>query len=443
MAYKIEESTLTSIHDAICIKRGKSSSYKIKGIDFDNEILEIDRMQKMYRFYTQIENGGRGMMVANVAGTYLWARVNGDETYVYQSSDCMFSGKSDGSKTRKVRDASGKAMIDCSTLVSLCLRDIPYSKSPYKHKGANATWNPSTELENMRGRDTFKILDRQPDGYHNNIGIDGYSTIRTAGDLAEFFYRTGCIVYDRDLDGAQTADWINAKLAPGDLLFWSSTTASDTEDGVTNQGKRFRHISHTAIVACESDKYIQAGSSNEKVVTWETMSDSNMTRLMFAIRPDYRAVERYANIPTNTNCLQFPWSWGVGATHTQYGLTCTMTGLSTMKITGTSTDAGRMNLRGDNSDSGDYLYLTPGTYEISGMNGSGIKSTSLALQVLTHGGSEIAGEYNGSATTSVRCYDGHDPVRFTLDSDKKVCVYLRCASGITVNANISPSLIRV
>lgn len=462
MAYSIDEQTIMDIHNAICARRGKSNTYGIKGSSFASAILKIDAMKKMYRFSTHIENGGRGLMAANCAATYLWAKYSGNEDFVYKSSGNLFSGAS----TKYVRDANGKAMIDCSTLVSLCLRDINYSNSPYaKHKGANATWVPANEISDMygaySGRTLFQILDKQPAGYHNDLGISGYSTIRTAGDLAEFFYRTGCIVYDVDLDGAPTVAKIKNVIAPGDIIFWAYSDASES------QSARFRGISHTAIAGHETGSYIQAGSTTSVVSLNSFEYDYNknsdkFNALVFIIRPDWRWVERSANLPKNQNCLSFPWSHigDIRDAQTSYnpsalleqtyvGVTVKCTDLHKIKVSGTSTGTKSLSLRGDADDDGDYLYLDAGTYELSGMSGSGITSTKFALQLRTIGKSEIGSisgatiTCNGSSETQVRAYDGHEPVRFTLPSAKKCALTLYWGSGVTLNATITPTLKRV
>ena len=278
------------IADAIRIKTGGSD--EIAANDFASEIRAIDRLKPMTNYPDGFTNGYYGNRAAKIAATYHLARALGEDTFNYSQTGNIFSNNTSATKT--VRNDDGLGQIDCSSLVSLVLRGITYDKSPYAlHKGANATWNPSKELSGMYGDDgwEFTFLDKQLEGFFNNLGIPGYSSVKSAADIGEYFYKYGYVIFDAKVDGEMTAEKavaIEKQLEPGDLLFWSKPTASDA------QKNRFRSISHTAMVAENTSHFLEV-TTGESVVLYSTFdaedddeTNDKFNYISLICRPDYR-----------------------------------------------------------------------------------------------------------------------------------------------------------
>lgn len=418
------------IADAIRIKTRNTN--EVKANDFASEIMSIDRLTPMTEHSSELSCGYYGNRAAKIAATYLLARALGKDSFYYDQSTNIFA--SNTSLTKKVRNADGVGQIDCSTFVSLVLRGITYEKSPYaKHKGANATWTPSTELSTMYGTDgwEFRTIDEQPAGVFNNIGISGHSTIKSAADLGEFFYKYGYILFDAKSDGAMTsakATDIQSKLKPGDLLFWSKPAATDT------QKKRFRSISHIAIVSETTTHFIEV-TSGSLVVVYDDF-ETNYENISLICRPDYRPRKSEEKTPIGINLLQYPWAYGALTTVTSNGMTFTVTSKDTIHISGTNTAQIFRRLKG-NENTGTYLTLSPGTYKLSGMSNVGITSTAAALQIRKADGTDF--------DEKIRCYTGNDAT-FTLSSSTDIIVVLYISEnggvGYTLDCDITPTLVR-
>lgn len=418
------------IADAIRIKTRDTS--EIKANDFASKIMNIDRLTPMTEYASGLSCGYYGNRAAKIAATYLLARALGDDTFYYNQSTNIFA--SNTSLTKRIRNDAGEGQIDCSTFVGLVLRGIPYSNSPYAlHKGANATWTPSSELSSMYGTDgwEFDILDQQPAGVFNNIGISGHSTIKSAADMGEFFYKYGYVMFDAATDGAMTttkADSLQSKLKPGDLIFWSKPGATDT------QKKRFRSISHVAIVVENTTHFIEV-TSGSLVVVYDDFA-SSYENISLICRPDYRPRQSGEKTPTGVNLLHYPWAYGALKTSVSNGMTLEVKGKNTIHLSGTNTAQVFRRLRG-NEDTGTYLTLSPGTYKLSGMSNVGITNTGVALQVRKADGTDF--------DEKIRCYTGNNPT-FTLSSTTNIMVVLYIGendgAGYTLNCDITPTLVR-
>lgn len=415
------------IADAIRIKTGGSD--EIVANDFASEIMTIDRLKPMTLFPTGLNNGYYGSRAAKVAATYHLARTLETETFVYDQTGGVFTNTT--SSNKRLRDENGHARIDCSTFVSLVLRGIPYENSPFvSHKGANATWDPSQELEDIYGTEVWvhKWLDKQPEGIYSNIGISGYSSIRLAADLGEYFYKYGYVIFDARTDGEPTENLKN-QLRPGDLLFWSNPSASDT------QKKRFRSISHVAIMSENQFRFIEVTSDTRTVLYGKF--EKKYEHISLICRPKYKQYMAAEKTPIGENLLNYPWVYGAIKEGEYDGVTFTVKNMNTIHITGTNTSTLSCKLKGD-SDTGMGFALSAGTYELSGMDNVGIKHTGVALQVKNLDGTDF--------DTPVRCYTGNNPT-FTIAEDTDVIVTLyfgpNDGQGYTVDCDVTPTLTRI
>ena len=135
---KTQAEKFSNMADAIREVRYLSPDYKIVANNFDDEIKKANRFTNDHS--EVFDNGYYGIRAAQCAASYRVAKITGQDEFVYTANESVFSTKQDEtSKTRYVRDARGQAKIDCSTFVGLCLRNIPYDKSPYaKRHGASA-----------------------------------------------------------------------------------------------------------------------------------------------------------------------------------------------------------------------------------------------------------------------------------------------------------------
>lgn len=408
---------MTSIADSIRIKTGKSDS--IVANDFALEIASIDRLMPMTLYPDGLDNGYYGNRAARVAATYHLARALKHDTFVYLSS-----AKTPLSSGKAIRTENGAAPIDCSTYAGLCLRGIPYENSPYVlSKEPNATWNPSTQIAGMYGKDgwEFTCLDKQPLGY-SNIGIAGYRTIRTAADLGEFFYKYGYVIFDSKRDGDPTAELKNL-LKPGDLIFWSSPNALD------NQKKRFRGISHIAIASENPTAYFEV-TGTSLVVQYEGLG-SNYENVSLICRPDYRPKGKLAEeTPVGINLIHYPWGYGAYGSFSKYGLKLDTIDKETIHISGTATETANYGIKGL-SNSINSAVLSPGVYQLSGMENA---SKGAVLKLLHTDGSDF--------TPVIECSAGKNP-KFTITKETNVIVRLCVSSGVTLDCDIVPRLTRI
>lgn len=413
------------IADAIRNVNGRTNNCTIVANDFSAEIAKLD--PKIVPYAESFENGYYGLRAAKCASTYLLARVLGTDKFTYNTVNIF-------SSSTKVRYGE-YARIDCSTYIGLCLRGITYENSPYaKHIDDDAIWTPSAELSDMYGTDgwEFKELDYQADGLFNNIGISGYSTIRVAADLGQYFYKNGLILYSKD-DGILSSV-SDLDLQAGDLVFW------DTSDNV-NVDDRFMSISHVAMVAENTSYYYHVTGTEETfgqtVVNYvEFGSDSNhpISSIVLICRPDYRPRMPKEETPIGTNLLEYPWTYSRNASYTKNGLTLTLVDKNTINVDGTSTENTTILIKGYNS-SNNHITLSAGTYELTGIP-SDYSGTSFALQVRDSDGNDF--------DTQIRYPTGSNSINtFTITEETDVIVKLYCKSEKTIdNATVVPTLTR-
>lgn len=451
------DATLADIADAIKLKTiwnnstkddfeaGKyQGDFKIPFENLANEIRFIDRLRPMTMYPDGLDNGYIGSMVVKIAASYYLARklsedlgqVQGAEDFDYSSDENPFNTvqNPDSANYMKAcaRDKLGRALLDCSSYVGFVLRGIPYEKSPFpkaEHQpveGEYVRWKPCDELPAMYGNTgwEYTILDKQPEGEYRNFGFDGYSTVRTAGELAEFFMKYGYVVYDQKRDGERPADLVD-RLQPGDLLFFSHD--GEEADEYNKTSNRFRAIHHIGIVAEREERYYHVTGNNnnnkteddEVCVAYNYVADSN--GLSLVCRPNYLHRGLTTDIPIGVNMLSFPWTYGTGAVASGNEYTLKTVDMNTITVNCNMTTADRVELAGTNDQKYSCIKLQKGTYKLSGLNGSGYKSSSFALQVRKMGGEDFE--------TAVRSYDGKD-AEFTIEED--TLVQVRLYMGVNV-----------
>ena len=360
-------------------------------------------------------------------------------------------------------------------------------------------WKPSDEfdktgktgLKDMYGKGNwiFKILDQQPPGVWRNFGfvkeeVDGkkvyYSTPRGAGSIGEFFYKYGQVIYERALDGTgglaqnlnsnDKVDKLNdigkevlKSLRPGDLIFMSKYG----EDW-NKEGKRFHSISHIAMVAEDPTKYFHVlGNDTSKAETEE--SDSYLkedtilyydfaqksSQISLICRPNYLHGGLLSEVPIGVNILTYPWTFNFDpdstnseksvTEKTSSGITVALTSnIGELKISGTkssNSSSATIALKGEKYDkdkSGselNYIRLSPGTYKLSGTEGTGIEDT-LKLNLRT------VGDESNSATTLTSCY-GNQPGECTIEKETKAYIRLSITETSELNCTITPTLERI
>lgn len=425
-------------------------AYKIVANEFASKIMDIDRLRPMTLYPDELDNGYYGNQAAIIASTYHFARNTGVDTFVYNSSNGIFGGtnprvRDTASSLTDSSDISttGYARIDCSTYISLVLRGIAYENSPYAQHPydadveSNNRWIPSSDLDGMYGDDgwEFRLIDKQPSGVYNNIGLEGYSTLRTAADFGEFFYKCGKVIYDSYVDEALTeesAGTLAKSLKPGDIIFWAKDGADDV------QKRRFRSISHIGMVAERTDRYFHV-SGGSTVVLYGTFT-SSYSDIALICRPDYRPSKVVGETPVGVNLLHYPWSYNMSTEYASNGMTFSLdkSDISAIHLSGTNANAFSINIKGHTNNDCSYLVLNPGTYELSGMDNTGVESEDVAILVKHSDGSDF--------DVAIKCYAGNNPT-FTLAEDTKVHVQLYIGdnggAGYTFDCDIFPNLKRI
>lgn len=414
---------LKEIAEAIRGVERRASEFTIAAKDFASEIRKLD--PTLTGHDGRFENGYYGIRAAKCASTYLWARVMKQDKFAYHTRN-IFSQVV--GRTPYVRFGE-YARIDCSTFVGLCLRGIPYEKSPYAvHKGVDETWTPAAELSAMYGTEgwEFRELDAQRAGVFHDLGIAGCSSVRYAADLGRYFHKYGRVLYDQAVDGVIT-DQSGIGLQPGDLVFWSTTTNEDVK-------ARFKSISHVAIVAERTDYYYHVTGTEGKVdqiVVWyeqfaETDTAHPNSAMVLAVRPDYRPRRGKEETPVGVNLLGFPWVYSRLESTGKNGLTISMVDRNTIKLSGTATENTTLGLT--------YTTLSPGRYVLTGIEDS--TGVDFTLQVRNGDGTDFA--------TKVRYPAGADSTnRFVLTEEKTVAVRLYVGSGKSLGQTlVVPALMR-
>lgn len=376
-----------------------------------------------------------GQLASDCAKSYHIARCVLGVEFKYSQSHGIFG---DGVLT----DSEGRCYMDCSTLGGLVARNIPFNKSPYAkaYGKANVTLASlgldKTCVSSLNNTDPY--LDMQTHEDFKFSFKTGYKSIRTASELAEYYYQQGRTLHVYEPGNPPSS--LPSDVRAGDMLFWAKATAND------HQKSRFMGISHVGIFANDPTVYFQVTGSDDAV--GNTIFASNfadhMDEVVLIVRPDY-SPKKYVT-PSGVNLLpQYAFdSLQVSVTKTVNGLTFKpqASGGFTVQVTDTSarTDQTTFYLYGKERP----ITLTPGTYKLSG--------TPTHPQVNSTGTSLLWGlSVKKADGTNIPNTEGSDHVwdrgagdTFTVTSTIQVYVYFFVSKSLTNTSkySVKPSLIK-
>lgn len=393
----------------------------------------LDRLRNLPKYHGEEIYG---YIASDCAKSYHLARRIGGVEFRYSQSHGVFG---DGVLT----DEAGRCWMDCSTLGGLVARNIPFSKSPYAeaYGKANVTLASlgldKTVISKLNSVDPY--LDMQTHEDFKFSFKTGYKSIRTAGELAEYYYQMGRALHVYEPGNPPSS--VPSDVRAGDMIFWAKATAND------HQKSRFMGISHVGIFASDPKAFYQVtGYSDERVT--DTVFAPNfvdhMDEIVLIVRPDYKP-KTYVT-PSGINLLpQHSFdSLCVSASKTKNGLTFKplFSGGFTVQVTDTSARIDHTTF---------YLYgkerpitLTPGTYKLSG--------TPTHPQVNSTGTSLLWGlSVKKADGTNIPNTKGNDHVwdrgagdTFTITSTIQVYVYFFVSKSLTNTStySVKPSLIK-
>lgn len=186
---------------------------------------------------TPDDSSFEGAWQAAMTATEYWnAKVSGTRVFEYSDgSGCLKPGGA-------VNDASGNAVMDCSTYMGLVLRGLGYLESPYgKNSAANATVDPASVTASSEWW-CEPDVDRQTDARCSDLSMRLGSAYRaiTASDMARYLE-------------CQGLTWSPGERTPrvGDLCFFSKMD----DDGTYHYPQRWHGISHVGIMV-DPDHYL-------------------------------------------------------------------------------------------------------------------------------------------------------------------------------------------
>ena len=377
-------------------------------------------------------SGYYGEQVSDVARSYHLARTNGTANFKYSQVKNPFNGYA--------TDSNGYCCIDCSGFVSMCIRGIDYIHSPFNGATGtiNKTFNPSdiaTLCANSEYEWADEYLDKQVDTSFKDIGIAGYRSIRTAAQIAEYYYGggNGSVLHEYDTSPTTAP----TDLMAGDLIFWSKPTGND------HQKSRFKAITHVAIVSRDITKYYQVTgleSTKSDTVYYTNLAD-NLQYISLIIRPNYNP--RVITItPTNINLLP----------KYRFDSCTTSANVTINNVLFSPRVDGGIDVQGVASanvtfyiyNSSNPITLTAGTYVLSGTPVHpevSITGTTWdwGLTIKTSAG-ETLNDINGK-----RVWDRGQSSTFNITETTKVYVYLTVYTNLTSTDlfTFKPSLIKL
>lgn len=376
-----------------------------------------------------------GEMVADVARSYHLARINGTDFKYNQSHGILRDGI--------LTDNEGACYLDCSGFISLVLRGIPFNKSPfYKVQG-----QPNKTLSSIKLKDSFiydmacdssyswanVLLDKQIDSGLKDIGLEGFKSISNAGQLGEYFFGQGRALYVFE----KSPETVPSNLQPGDLIFWSKSTAS------TNQKNRFMGISHVGVVARDTTRFIHVTGSDEEKGDTVFYSEiaTKLDEISLIVRPNYQPV--IPSLPLNENLLPL---WGydncnVASDYTTKGVKFKPViegGFSITRLEENTSSSTFYIKKSENP-----ITLTKGSYKLSGAPVLDGASTSQS----TRDWGLMIKALNGETildSEGIEVLDKGKGSTFTLSEDKEVYIYFYCSSKLSPNGVIcKPSLVKI
>lgn len=365
-----------------------------------------------------------GEQVADVARSYHLARRNGNASFQYNQNNIASGGG-------RVTDANGNCLIDCSLLGGLAIRGVPFKNSPFASATGKANVTVDADILVQLGEQSEYVwvdpyLDRQIDPYFKDLGRDGYYSVRTASQIAEYFYAKGLVLYEyKEFEESPTS--VPGDLAPGDLIFWSKPEASE---------QRFKAISHIGVVSRDTTHYIQV--TGDPTIKGDTVFNSligdHLQYISLIVRPNYCPME----VPTTPLDMELLPQYAfddliTDASETKDTLTFVPQATGGVKVTGTiPSDNITFYVRRYDRP----IILVPGTYKLSGTPvhpNCDVNSTSEIWGITIKRASDRT-EINDTSTGK-RIWDRGAGCEFTIDKEVAVYVYisvhLDCSAGYT------------
>ena len=399
-----------------------SNIYNIKG--------SVDRIRRIDGYSGG--SGYYGIEVADVARSYHLARVNGHASFQYSQNDNIWNGQ--------ITNSAGHCLIDCSTFVALCLRGIDYLHSPYNNAtGIEDATFTSTDIALASANSEYlwadEWLDKQTDPSFRDIGLDGYRSVRTAAQIAEYYYGgRGSILYEYETSPTE----VPSGLLPGDLVFWSKESASDA------QKSRFKAISHVALVSKDGVHYYHAtGSETIKGTTIQYSSlETHLEEISLILRPDYNP-RVVVQTPLNHNLLpQYEFSsCGVQSNTVKNGVVFAPRTDKGFDIQGAPQADTTFYVCANN----DAIPLEPGTYILSGTPihseiSDNSQSLRWGLSFKDIGGNDTFTDVDGN-----RAWDRGQGCTFKITATAWIRVYFYISGDLTDDATytVKPSLIKI
>lgn len=258
-----------------------------------------------------------------------------------------------------VNDASGRAIIDCSTYVGLVMRGVQYTASPYANGAANATVDPKTIRCTS---DTWPEawFDRQADASASVLGytIDGKYRTLTASDILAYYEALGLA-------------WKAGEREPraGDLCFM----AKANPDGTLHSPGRWRGVTHVGIMT-DPTAYLNATDYDSSGDLIRTQVSARAPQ--YYARPLYGGLTQGATDALTNDLVQLMpvvWSGVKQGASSVNGVSLSLVGRRL-----TCSGDGTSGFSRDVVSAACPLYLPPGTYRLSGVvNGTGGNMTTL------------------------------------------------------------------
>ena len=285
----------------------------------------------------------------------------------------------------------------------------------------------------------FPIIDQQPETEFRKTGFDGYSSLRGARHQAEFFYKYGYVVYDRDRDGEPT-EALQDLVQPGDLIFWSYVDAGGNynREKVGKEANNFRAIHHVGMITDRRDYYYQVTGAtdnveNEETVLFSAFQNTVFNQISLICRPDYRK-GKPLEIPVGKNAIGFPWNFGSGATYGGVKYTIKGDAGETLHLSGTRTGSSTSGtaIKGRLDDKYGRFDIPSGNYDFHMGNANADPNIKMVL----------CREENGAAIEELTCIGG-EVKGFAVGGKLRDCfIRIYLTKGVTFDCDITPTLVR-
>lgn len=433
----VDSLNFSGIINAIHARNLRGNSIPLNNIIEEIKCLPYNYDDLSIPLGRNISNIDNAYEAVKVAMTYWNSKYNDTEVYSYVDG----SGLLKGDTSAELHDASGKAVMDCSTYIGLILRGIPYEESPFNNSTA-MTIDPRTvvcfdktwvERHFDLQANRFTTVPVFPT-YEHKTSDDMYRVL-TASDMCQYYDRMGLTWF------------ANSGIQPrvGDICFFYK---EDT-DGTLRHPNRFLGISHVGIMISPTHYLNMTDYENSGNLILTAVS--TRPPYMYA-RPLYGALVDGVKTELTPNKVDFiPSSWSslrqgstIGANNAQLvveGKKLTITG----KGTGTSHPIISPNCP---------LYLPKGTYRLAGVtnNTGGNNTTNHSLfGVRVYNADTDEGITGKTFTSNGTIYNDRTPVwdigggaEFTLEKDTRIRIDAYFSASVTFNGlTVEPTLYKI